>query len=290
MFWGKRERLQPLPVAGRQEPVLRPSPGASRDRFYWALKHRTGDADRGTRYALRALVFYAGAVTAAMLMLASSFSALLPLRRDVPYFLEDYAEERAVVDVRPAKRIVEGESEQVRREIATFVRVMFEVVNDLDEMDRRWGPGCQARQQGISYSDEFDRLCSYIYLRTHVAGRATKAWPVFTNELSRVKAFIDEGKSRTVRILGDPIRRTADTWEVRFETTEWRNIRATDITSAPFTRQVERKGKVERVKKEAIFLKVGFNAEQPAQRNIAYRLNPLQFTVWEILDITAIPE
>jgi hypothetical protein len=256
------------------------------DRLDWALKHRTGDSDRGTRYALRAMTFIAVLLGYAVALQSTAFSNLLPLKRDVPYFLEDYREERSVVNVRTMGRDVQSRREVEKREVARYVRILYEVIPDKSEQDRRWGPSCAASKQSIDYTDDIDLLCSYIFVRS-----SQLAWRKVETQVHVAKTFIEGGKARTVRIIGDPIRRDDGLWETRVEATEWKDLGEpsnADPKRGPWDRIVDKKGRVDRVYRKVFLLRAGSVQDRPTE-SIQFRLNPDNFIVQDIVDVVDMP-
>lgn len=199
----------------RREPTLLGSADAlasgGGDRMgSWAESHRTGDPTRADRRALRVSVFGNVMQLFVILALVLALNDLLPLRRDVPYLLEVRGYDHAVADVRPLVTSSSRERILAQWEVARYVRVRNAVVPDLSEMDRRWGRKCVETTGPASYEDS-DLLCSYIYLHSsqEVYGR-------FLGQIAPVKAFVEAGKSRRIKILSDPLRVAPGQYEVRF--------------------------------------------------------------------------
>lgn len=204
----------------RREPTFEPGtapPGA------YTGDRRTGDSEKGLRVALRLSVFLNGIQAMSIVMAFVAFAALLPLKRDVPWYIQVRGFDQAVVTLKPVSMPADKESVLAETEVAKYIKIRHEVRPDLGEMDRRWGGRCA---QGIvengklaapvGYDDD-DMLCSYMKLHT-----AEKEYNSFVAQFVRpIKDFVEAGKSRSVTLLQDPIRLHQGRYEVRFRTTDW---------------------------------------------------------------------
>lgn len=177
--------------------------------------------------ALRIAVFVIVILLMVVVVLADALSSLTPLRRDVPMLLETRPWDRAVVEARPLRSGGDRTDELLRHQIARYVRVRYEVVPDLAEMDRRWGTSCFKANKTYGWTEN-DELCSFIFLRSH-----SRVFGRFVEEIRPVKTFIQAGKSRLVRILNDPTRLDVygeqSQWEVRFEVIDYKRPDSADL-------------------------------------------------------------
>jgi type IV secretory pathway component VirB8 len=171
---------------------------------------QTGDQDRSLRKALRMVVFFAGGEMLIIILLVIGLDQLIPLRRDVPYFLQGRPWDQAVLEVHPLSMRASKETLLAEMDVAKYIRLRYEVEPDLAEMDRRWGEHCSEENDPVGY-EENDLLCSY--MKVHTSG---SEYAGFRGSIVPIKEFIDSGMMRTVTLQQDPIRRHDGEYEVRF--------------------------------------------------------------------------
>ena len=157
-------------------------------------------------------------LTGAVLVLGSALGAMIPLQREVPYFVQLADDTRSVVAIRrmteshPAVEIV-AEKLAIR-----YVAVRHELRPDTVEMNRRWGTSCL--EQPIAATDS---LCAHVYKHS-----SPQVYDTFQVEIGdpQVVRLIEQGVTRRMlvdegsRFVGSRKTSTGVTvydFEIRFE-------------------------------------------------------------------------
>lgn len=233
----------------------------------WSQKHQTGDVGRGTSRGLRISVFGNVILVLVVYQLAVALSSLTPLRRDVPWLMQTYGEDRAVAEVRPVVRPDQWQEAVAEYEVTRYVRVRHEIVPDLPEMDRRWGVNCARNTARVSFEDGA-LLCSYMMLHT-----GQQEYARFIGQIEPVPAFIRDGYHRGVRILQEPLRMDTGLYEVRFLTTDWRERKMREGPAMP--------GEPEKVREKEYVARVWIEPFQGELLNGNRHLNLARLQVWK---------
>jgi len=180
----------------------------------YGLTKRTADRSRDDRRALRIMSFIAIIQVLVIVFLVSTLSALVPMRRDIPYLLQvvpNAVDGGAVASVGPLT--IESPRKLVIAKILAmeYARIRHAIIPDAEEMNRRWGAKCL--RDNIP-ADE--RLCAYV--RKH---SAPNVYSTFREQnLDEVSVMIAENQSRSVTIDVEPIEKGAQQLEVRFTLTD----------------------------------------------------------------------
>lgn len=241
------------------------------DRLAWVRRYLTGDGLRPAERALQWSVAFNFLLIVVHIQSFAAWNALLPLKRDVPVLYEVRGYDRAVVGIKTLQMQGEWLSVVLESEAVRYVKVRHEVVGDLDEMARRWSPKCAEKFDPVGYEDS-DLLCSYMAF--HSSEPEYRRF--LENEVKPVKSFVDEGYSRQVKILQDPIRRgdmTDDetgarlvTYEVRFVLKDFRKRKLREGAALP--------GDPELVRERNMSSLVTFRQDGPIREVRHRHLNP----------------
>lgn len=208
----------PLRAAKGEGPGIVAGPdarGATGDRLgFWARFRRTGDPSRGPAGGVRLLSFALTMSAAVNVFLGASISAMLPLKRDVPYLLQVSGIGEAVAEVRPLRLQTDPMRLVAEKLAMRYVRVRHEIVPDFVEMNRRWGGKClENRDLGPD-----DEMCGFM-----IRHSSSDVYRTFHSQNSKeIGKLIENGINRRVAISLEPIALDRLVYEIRFSLQDWK--------------------------------------------------------------------